>query len=211
MGIFDGNDSNSPVPGGSLAKPVLIALGALLVGKMLSGKSDDDAPAAQPNADESQAGGGLLGGLGGLLGGALGGGGHAQAAPDSQGSLGGLLGGLGGLLGGALAGGNAQAAPDAPGSLSGGLGGLLDQLKQGGLGSAVDSWVGNGQNQQIDPGQLGSAIGHTTINDLAAKVGIDPQVLLDQLSQALPGVVDKLTQNGQVPDTNQLSRLLRGL
>lgn len=191
MGSYDDNAGSSPIPGGSLAKPILIALGALLVGRMLKGNDDEPAQTqAQPQSlpDQSQdqaqdqAGGGLLGGI---------------------------LGGLGGLLGGALAGGAASSAPAAPGPLGGGLGGLLDQLKQAGLGDKVDSWVGQGDNQPIAPGQLGDAIGQKTLSEIAAHAGINQQELLDQLSQVLPGLVDKLTANGQVPDTNALSRLLQ--
>lgn len=184
MGSYDDNSGNSPIPGGSLAKPVLIALGALLIGKMLKGNSDEtEATPAQPVPvpDQSQAGGGLLGGI---------------------------LGGLGGLLGGAAAG-NASAAP-APGPLGGGLGGLLDQLKQAGLGDKVDSWVGQGSNHPIEPGQLGDAIGQKTLGEIAQHAGIDQQELLEQLSQVLPGLVDKLTANGQVPDASSLSKLLQG-
>ncbi|MGN6146440.1 YidB family protein [Mesorhizobium sp. 8] len=66
MGLFD-----NAVPGGNVTKPLLIALGALLVGKMLSGKSTESAP-AEPQAAPAPTGGasadgGLLGGLGGLL------------------------------------------------------------------------------------------------------------------------------------------------
>lgn len=182
MGSYDDNSGNSPIPGGSLAKPIMIALGALLIGKMLKGNSDEPAETqAQPVPDQSQAGGGLLGGI---------------------------LGGLGGLLGGAAAG-NASAAP-APGPLGGGLGGLLDQLKQAGLGEKVDSWVGQGENHPIEPGQLGDALGQKTLGEIAAHAGIDQQDLLNQLSQVLPGLVDKLTANGQVPDTSALSKLLQG-
>ncbi len=70
MGSYDDNSGNSPIPGGSLAKPVMIALGALLTGKLLKGNGDD-APAtqAQPVPEQPQAGGGLLGGILGGLGG----------------------------------------------------------------------------------------------------------------------------------------------
>ncbi len=112
------------------------------------------------------------------------------------------------MLGGTLASGGASSAPAAPGPLGGGLGGLLDQLKQAGLGEKVDSWVGQGNNHQIEPGQLGDALGQKTLSEIAAHAGIDQQELLNQLSQVLPGLVDKLTTNGQVPDTNELSRLL---
>ena len=67
MGLFD-----NAVPGGNVTKPLLIALGARLVGKMLSGKSAEQQPAepqaapARTDAGTASAGG-LVGGLGGLL------------------------------------------------------------------------------------------------------------------------------------------------
>ncbi len=60
MGFLD-----DAVPGGNVAKPLLVALGALLVGKMMSGGS---APQQQTATAPPTAGsGGLAGGLGGLL------------------------------------------------------------------------------------------------------------------------------------------------
>jgi uncharacterized protein YidB (DUF937 family) len=62
MGIFD-----DAVPGGNISKPIMIALGALLVGKLLGGSgSQSDAAAQQANPQAGN--GGLFGGLGGLLG-----------------------------------------------------------------------------------------------------------------------------------------------
>jgi uncharacterized protein YidB (DUF937 family) len=73
MGLLD-NLFNQAVPDGNIAKPAMIALGALLVGKMLtSGQSQSAQPATDPQADPTAApaaaptGGDLLGGLGGLL------------------------------------------------------------------------------------------------------------------------------------------------
>jgi hypothetical protein len=78
MGLFGGDSSNNePVPGGSLTKPVLIALGALLVGRMFSGKSDENEQPQAQVPDQTPSGGGL----GDLLGGLLGGG---QAANHQQ-------------------------------------------------------------------------------------------------------------------------------
>ena len=66
------------------------------------------------------------------------------------GGLGDLLkGGLGGLLAGGAAG----------SVISGGLGDLLKQFQQNGQGDAANSWVGKGQNKQIAPGDLASALG----------------------------------------------------
>lgn len=202
MGMTDNNSSNSPIPGGSLAKPVLVALGALLVGRMLSGKSDE---ADQPQAIEppAQPQTGAQSPLGG-----------------SDGLIGAVVGGLGSLLanaGNASAGTSASASASTPsvnnvglGSiLSGGLGGLLDQLTQAGHGSKVDSWLGQGENSSIEPGQLGSAIGQKTLSEIAQHAGVNEQELLSQLSQALPGIVDKLTANGKVPNMQEIAQILQ--
>jgi uncharacterized protein YidB (DUF937 family) len=92
------------------------------------------------------------------------------------------------------------------GGVLGGLGGLLKKLEQGGLGNAADSWVGTGQNQPVSPGQLGSALGPSIIKMLAQKSGIPEEELTKQLSQVLPGIVDKLTPSGRLPTAAELSQ-----
>ena len=101
----------------------------------------------------------------------------------------------------------AASAPDA-GGLLGGLGGLLEKLQQGGLGDVAKSWVGTGQNQPISPGSLGSALGPSLIKTLAEKTGLSEQKVAAQLSQALPGFVDKLTPQGRLPAHEELNRLV---
>ena len=137
MGLLD-----DAVPGGNIAKPVLVALGALLVGKM------------------------------------MGGGASAPAATAAQPQSGGLLGG--------------------------GLGGLLDRLTSAGHGETVQSWLGSGQNAPIAPTTLGSALGQTTVSELARNAGMSEQDLLAQLSRVLPGAVDRLTPSGRVPSPAEI-------
>ena len=136
------------VPGGSIGKPLMLALLALLAsGTLFRG-------AGQPASTGS------------------------QPAPN---------GGAGGLLGG--------------------LGGLLDKLQSGGLGNVVNSWVGSGQNQPVPPGQLGSALGPDIIKTLAQRSGLSEEELSKQLSQVLPGLVDKLTPQGRLPTIAELSEM----
>lgn len=101
---------------------------------------------------------------------------------------------------------------------SGGIGGLVSTLQQGGLGGIVNSWVGTGANQSVTGSQLGQALAGTAagqqVEAMAQKLGVDPSQVLGQLAQHLPGVVDHLTPNGQVPadggsgfDMSQLSGL----
>jgi uncharacterized protein YidB (DUF937 family) len=92
------------------------------------------------------------------------------------------------------------------GGVLGGLGGLLNKLEQGGLGNVANSWVGSGQNQPVAPGQLGSALGPSIIKMLAQKSGLSEEEITKQLSQVLPGIVDKLTPSGRLPTAAELSQ-----
>jgi len=93
------------------------------------------------------------------------------------------------------------------GGLLGGLGGLLNKLQQGGLGNAANSWVGSGQNQPVSPNQVGSALGPSIIKTLSQQTGLSEDELTQQLSQVLPGLVDKLTPNGRLPTVAELSQM----
>ena len=106
-----------------------------------------------------------------------------------------LKGGLGGLLAGGAAG----------SILSGGLGDLLKQFQQQGLGDQADSWVSNGPNKQVSPGDLANALGADQIESLASQSGLSRNDLLQGLSQFLPDVVNHLTPDGRLPDENELS------
>jgi uncharacterized protein YidB (DUF937 family) len=72
-------------------------------------------------------------------------------------------------------------SPEA-GGLLGGLGGLLEKL------------------------QLGSALGPSIIKTLAEKTGLSEQEVTSQLSQILPGFVDKLTPQGRLHTHEELAR-----
>ena len=107
-------------------------------------------------------------------------------------------------LGGAGDTGGAQ-APDPLTGLTGaieqtgGLDGLIGKLRDGGLGSEVDSWVSTGTNQPVDPQRLGQALGPDTVQRLSAGSGIDVGALLPLLAMFLPQIIDMLTPNGTPP------------
>jgi uncharacterized protein YidB (DUF937 family) len=97
---------------------------------------------------------------------------------------------------------------------SGGLSGLVEQLAGKGLGDIVNSWVGTGKNLPITPQQVQHGLGGETISQIAQQVGLTPEAVTSQLSQLLPQVVDKLTPNGQVNQSDIVSQgmsLLKGL
>jgi uncharacterized protein YidB (DUF937 family) len=107
-----------------------------------------------------------------------------------------------GLLDGILGGAVGAALTTAVSSLiekHGGVQGLVNELEQKGLGPAVKSWVGTGENEPISPDQVNQAFGSNTLRELAAKAGISTDELAAKLSEILPQTVDKLTPNGRVP------------
>ncbi len=147
------------VPGGDIATPIAIAVGALLLGKLFGGSSTPAAaPAPVPTTPTTSAGGGMFGGAA------------------------------------------------AGGGLLGGLGQLVQSLQNGGHGDVVNSWIGQGPNAPIQPGQLGPALGSQTISDLARQSGLSEQELLAQLAKVLPNVVNGLTPNGRLPTLAELQQ-----
>lgn len=86
---------------------------------------------------------------------------------------------------------------------AGGVQGLVAALHQGGLGQAVQSWVGTGANQAVSGDQLNQALQGGSLGpalqEAASKLGMDQGQLSGALAQVLPHVVDHLTPDGQVP------------
>jgi uncharacterized protein YidB (DUF937 family) len=87
---------------------------------------------------------------------------------------------------------------------AGGLDALINASKKNGFEDVINSWIGTGQNQAISPTQLREALGQKTVNDLSRQADTPQDDLLAQLSRYLPGVIDKLTPNGQLPNPADL-------
>ncbi len=127
-------------------------------------------------------------------------------------------GGLGALI--ALAASNPQLIQVLTGMLGndgqhGGLSGLVEKFQQAGLGDVVGSWIGTGQNQAISGDQLTSVLGSGPLAGLAEKLGMSPEEAASQISNVLPGLVDKLTPAGELPqggaNAGDLMGMLGGL
>ena len=80
----------------------------------------------------------------------------------------------------------------------GGLGGLVQAFQQNGLGHLMDSWIGTGQNLPVSSDQIQQALG-PKVQELAQQHGMSTDAVSQALSQFLPGLVDHLTPNGQLP------------
>ncbi len=121
----------------------------------------------------------------------------------------GLLDGmLGNVLGGMMGGGHQGAQGQSPLlaivlqllQQNGGLQGMLGKLQQAGYGDEAQSWVGTGQNMPISPDALQKILGSGQLAAIAQQLGISPQDAAGGMAQMLPGVVDQMTPQGQVPD-----------
>jgi YidB-like protein len=88
----------------------------------------------------------------------------------------------------------------------GGLTDLIGKLTAGGVGPQVNSWVGQGANEPVQRGQLGSALGQNVLNELSQRTGMSQQELLNQLAGVLPQVIDHLTPKGRMPTLADLKK-----
>mgnify|MGYP001233835005 CR=1 FL=1 len=93
---------------------------------------------------------------------------------------------------------------------SGGFGGFLDKFRNAGLGSAVDSWITTGDNGPLSDTQVESALGAEAIGDFADRAGVDRGTATSALAGMIPGVVDTLTPDGEVPDEASLLTRIGG-
>jgi uncharacterized protein YidB (DUF937 family) len=124
-----------------------------------------------------------------------------------MGLLDGMLGNvLGGMMGGGQQGaqGQNQLLAIALQMLqqNGGLQGMLGKFQQAGYGDQAQSWVGTGQNMPISPDALQQVLGNGQLGKIAQQLGMSPQDAAGGLAQMLPGVVDQMTPQGQIPDNH---------
>ncbi len=94
---------------------------------------------------------------------------------------------------------------------SGGLANLVKGFQAHGLGEIISSWISTGENLPISPQQIQQGLGQEQLQQLASKVGLSPEAARTILAQVLPGFIDKLTPNGQIPQEGLLEQGLRFL
>ncbi|MBI4890206.1 MAG: DUF937 domain-containing protein [Acidobacteria bacterium] len=121
---------------------------------------------------------------------------------------------IGGLMGGGEGGGKSliPAVLEMLNNQPGGLQGLAQAFQQKGLGEVAASWIGTGANLPISADQLQQVLGSGVLQSLGSKVGLQPDAVAPQLAELLPGLVDKLTPGGAMPqgDLTSLGASLLG-
>jgi uncharacterized protein YidB (DUF937 family) len=87
---------------------------------------------------------------------------------------------------------------------TGGLQGLIQRFKEKGLGEAVSSWISTGENQPVSGEQIQHALGGNFIQQIAEQLGSSKSEVSGSLPNLLPQIIDKLTPNGSLPESDQL-------
>jgi uncharacterized protein YidB (DUF937 family) len=88
----------------------------------------------------------------------------------------------------------------------GGISGLVSAFQKNGLGDVVASWISTHTNLPISAEQIQSVLGQGPLQDLASKMGLSTDAVASTLSEQLPGLVDQLTPDGQLPSGDLLSQ-----
>ncbi len=81
---------------------------------------------------------------------------------------------------------------------NGGVNGLAQKFQNGGATDVFNSWVSTGDNKAIATETLTQVLGSAQVQQLAQKMGVDPEQASAFIAKALPQVIDKLTPNGQI-------------
>jgi uncharacterized protein YidB (DUF937 family) len=83
-------------------------------------------------------------------------------------------------------------------SQDGGLQGIVDKLHQTGLGDAVSSWIGQGQNAQITHDMIEKVVGSEAVHTFAASTGLPVDKILSYVADHLPNIVSKAAAEGTI-------------
>ncbi|MBZ9777130.1 YidB family protein [Mesorhizobium sp. CO1-1-8] len=83
------------------------------------------------------------------------------------------------------------------------LGDILDRFRNAGAGSKVDSWVGTGPNQPIEPHEVETAIDAQTLEALSSQTGLSREELIARITRDLPDAVNQMTPDGTLPADQQ--------
>ena len=81
------------------------------------------------------------------------------------------------------------------------LGGIMEKMKAGGMGDQLESYLGDGENQEMSADQVKSAFGEEGISNFADKLGVDTDTAASQLKDVLPGLLDKASSGGSIAES----------
>lgn len=86
---------------------------------------------------------------------------------------------------------------------NGGVSGLAEKFKNGGAADVFSSWVGTGDNKAIAAEAINGILGSVQVQQIAQKLGVDPNQAADLIAKFLPQIIDKLTPDATVEPNPQ--------
>lgn len=86
---------------------------------------------------------------------------------------------------------------------TGGLAGLVETFRNKGLGEAVSSWIGTGENKPISGEDITNVLGNEKVQEIASKLGISSSDASSGFAALLPSIIDKLTPSGKLPEEQE--------
>lgn len=92
-----------------------------------------------------------------------------------------------------------------------GLAGLVQAFQGKGMGDVMSSWISTGPNPPISERQITDVLGADVLSQFAGKAGVPQGEAGGLLASLLPAVIDQLTPQGRVPESNDLESALGGL
>jgi uncharacterized protein YidB (DUF937 family) len=92
-----------------------------------------------------------------------------------------------------------------------GLDGLVQAFQGKGMGDMMSSWISTGPNPPISERQITDVLGADVLSQFAGKAGVPQGEAGGLLAGLLPAVIDQLTPQGRVPESNDLESALGGL
>ena len=92
----------------------------------------------------------------------------------------------------------------------GGFSGFIDRFRAKGLGDAVTSWFGNGENKSLSTAQLELVLGPQVLAQMASRLDLAPNVVATALGQLIPTVIDKLSPDGRLPTGSVVPDVAKG-
>jgi len=81
------------------------------------------------------------------------------------------------------------------------LGGIMEKMKAGGMGDQLESYLGDGENQEMSADQVKSAFGEEGLSNVANKLGVDTDTAAAQLKDVLPSLLDKASSGGNLMES----------
>lgn len=85
-----------------------------------------------------------------------------------------------------------------------GLQDLVSKFDKAGIGNIAQSWLDKGDNKAVSADQVREALSDEQLQKAADEAGVDKDQAAEGLAGMLPGLIDKLTPDGQIPDLGDL-------